>query len=103
MIYFFTVIDWISLLFNSFWIIGTAILLAAFSFHTWQAQQSKTPLRKQLTRPAFSRLYWAGLTCIGIGLAGTSQYFWETVIWLAFVIISAANTYKLATESKKER
>ena len=93
---FFVVIDWLSLIFNASWIIGLALLLAAFSYHYWEAGQERRPLREQLSQPSFSRLFWISFTFITVGLAGTSQRLWETAIWLLFVIVSVAYTFKFS-------
>jgi len=90
------VIDWRSLIFNAFWILGLAVLLAAFSYHSWAAGQERRPLREQLNQPSFSRLFWISLTFVSVGLAGTSQRLWETAIWVLFIIVSVAYTFKFS-------
>lgn len=85
------VIDWISIFFNSFWILGLALLLAALSYQQWQAQQTQTRLRERLNDPLFIRAFWLGFILISIGLAGTSGRTWETAIWSIFIIIGLIN------------
>jgi len=89
------VIDWFSVFINSFWIVGLAILLAAFSYHNWQAEIENRRLREQLERPSFQRFFWISFTLIGIGLAGTSQRSWETAVWIAFTLLSVVNAIKI--------
>lgn len=86
-------IDWIALLFNSFWILGTAVLLAAFSYHYWLAQVEGTSVRVQLERPSFSRPFWFGFVLISLGLMGTSSRWWETAVWGLFTALSLFNFY----------
>jgi hypothetical protein len=92
MLYSNAVIDWVSILMNSFWIMGTAVLLASFSYQYAQAQPAS--LRERLSQPSFLRLIWLGFTCIAIGLAGTSQATWESILWSIFVLIGLINIIK---------
>lgn len=92
MLYSYVVINWPSIIINSFWIIGLAILLAAFSYHYWLAHEENRRLRDQLNQPAFQQFYWLSFVCVGIGLAGTSQKTWEMIVWIIFTLVSAVNT-----------
>lgn len=76
---------------NSFWILGLALLVAAFSYHYDQAQRRQRSLRLQLSEPSFNIAAWAAAVLVGIGLAGTSARSWEAAIWIAFTIFSLAN------------
>jgi hypothetical protein len=82
-------INWWSVITNSFWIVGLALLLAAFSYSYWVAGQEGTTLRRQLERPAFLRLFTVALVLVGIGLAGTSQSVLETALAVLLIIGSA--------------
>ncbi len=86
-------IDWTALLVNSLWILGAAVLLAAFSYHYWQAQVEGTSVRVQLERSLFSRPFWFGFALIGLGLMGTSTRWWETAVWGIFTFFSLFNLY----------
>jgi hypothetical protein len=77
---------------NSFWILGLALLVAAFSYHYDQAQRKEHSLRAQLSEPSFNIAAWAAATLIGIGLIGTSMRTWEALVWLVFTLFSFANT-----------
>ncbi len=92
MLYSLIVINWQSVIINSFWIVGLAILLAAFSYHYWLANEENRRLRDQLNHPTFQRLYWLSFVFVGIGLAGTSQKTWEMIVWIIFILFSAVNT-----------
>ena len=84
-------INWQSVIFNSLWILGLAVLLAAFSYHYWVAAVSERPLREQLRKPGFLRFMWAALLLVCIGLAGTSQQLWEIVIWGVLALFALVN------------
>jgi small-conductance mechanosensitive channel len=88
------VIDWVALLFHSAWILGLAIILAVFSYHHWQARQENRSLPEQLRTPAFTIPTQFGLALIVIGLAGTSQTTWETIIWIIILLIILLNLGK---------
>jgi hypothetical protein len=92
MLYSNAVIDWVSVFMNSFWIVGAAVLLASFSYQYAQAQPAS--LRERLSQPSFLRFIWVGFTCIAIGLAGTSQTVWESILWSIFVLIGLVNIIK---------
>lgn len=90
------------ILFNSFWIIGVAILLAVTSYHHWLAVQEKRSLRKQFNEPSYTHFFWISVTLICIGLAGTSTRVWETAVWIIFVLISLVNVYHTTLESRNQ-
>lgn len=76
---------------NSLWIVGLAILLAAFSYHYDRAQRRQRSLREQLAEPSFATVAWLATVLIAAGLAATSTRLWETIIWILFAAISVAN------------
>lgn len=76
-------INWQSVIFNSFWIVGLATLVAALSYNIWQAEQDGLKLRRQLNKLGFRRALWLSVMLVTIGLAGTSQALWETILWTA--------------------
>jgi hypothetical protein len=85
------VINWYSVFINSFWISGLSLLLAALSYHYWVAQVAERPLRQQLNTSSFNRAFWLAFALVGIGLAGTSQQTWETILWVVFTLYSLVN------------
>lgn len=95
MLYSASVIDWLSVLFSIFWILGLAILLAALGYHHWLAGQKQVAFRKQLDDPSFSRLFWLSIGLISIGLAGSSSTWWETAVWIIFLLLSIVNAISL--------
>ncbi len=92
-------INWLSLILNIFWIVGAAILLAAFSFHHFLARQNERSLRSELEKASFSRWFWLGLLFICIGLAGTSNQWWETAVWAIFILISLFNLTQITRQA----
>lgn len=82
-------IDWTSLIINSFWVLGLAIILAAFSYHHWAAHEAGRSLREQLNQNSFQFFAWLGFTLVAVGLAGTSRQTWEMVVWILFALAGA--------------
>jgi len=88
------VIDWVSVLFNSFWIVGLSILLADFSYHHWLAGVEGRRLKEQLETLSFQRFFWISFVFVSIGLAGTSARTWETAVWGIFILYSLISAIK---------
>ena len=80
-------IDWYFVFTSSLWILGFSIVLAAFSYHHWEAGEKGRRLREQLRLPGW-RLWFAvgmSLVCVGFGLAESSRW-WERVLWLLLAV-----------------
>ena len=92
MLYFASVIDWSNIFFNSLWILGSSIILAAFSYHYWQASERQRAITRELQTTSWRRAFWSGLLLISIGLAGTSQRWWEILLWLILTLLIAYQT-----------
>ncbi len=99
MIYFTAVINWGSVIFNALWILGSAIILAAFSFEYGQINP-ETTFKHRLNEKPFLKSFWLGMVFINIGLAGTSQTNWERILWGAFTLVAF---YTFIQSNKKEK
>jgi len=89
-------INWQSVIFNSFWILGLSVLLAAFSYHYWDASQHGRSLRVQLSQTAFLRFFWLAIFLVSIGLIGTSQQIWEMILWGGLALFSLFSIFTLS-------
>ena len=80
-------VDWVSAVVNALWIVGLAIILAAFSYHQWLAGETSRRLRDVLSQPSWKILFAAGmvLTCVGVGY-GLAEQWWEKPIWTTLAI-----------------
>ena len=80
-------IDWVNVTFNTLWICGLAVILAAFSYHDWLAHETGFRLRDILSQCSWRVPFAAGvlLTSVGLGYGVAGQW-WERAIWavLAF-------------------
>ena len=86
MIYYLVVIDWLSVIMNSSWILGLSILLATFSYYHWQAAEEQMRFNEKLNESFPLKLLLIGLLFIGIGLMGTSQNYSEAALWFIVFI-----------------
>lgn len=74
-------IDWAGLTFNGLWVLGAAVILAAFSFSCYEAQRRGERLRVRLAAPGFQLWLLAGLVLISLGVALIGPRWWERVLW----------------------
>lgn len=84
MLYFFAVIDWRSVWTNGLWIVGTAVLLATYSYTYWLSQVESQSIAEINRQPVYTRLFWLGFLLVLLGLIFTSTRWWETAVWLLF-------------------
>jgi hypothetical protein len=98
-------IDWPGLVANSAWIVGLALLLAAFSLAYYRAGEEGVSLRHALGDLGVQRVVNAGLALFCVGLLATSHAWWEQVAWgllaLFFWVraLMAAQRRRTATET----
>ena len=80
-------INWYNLFANSLWILALSFLLAILSYTRWEAKRQGKRLRGRLNQPDRSLpLNLAGaLFCLG--LAATSQRWWEIALWLLLFVL----------------
>ena len=78
-------VDALNILFNTLWILGLAIILAAFSYSTWRVSQHDLDLRDALNGLAFQILLSLGLLLVSLALALLAERGWEQLLWLVFV------------------
>ena len=82
-------IDWLNVFFNAIWIVGLAIILAAFSYNDWLAHVNGVKLRQQLGTPAFQTPLTLGLMMVSASLALLADVWWHRLLWWAFVVLFA--------------
>jgi dolichyl-phosphate-mannose--protein O-mannosyl transferase len=75
-------VDWSALIFNGLWVLGAALILAAFSFSSYEARRRGEPLRVRLAATGFQLPFMAGLALVSLGIALTAgSRWWERVLW----------------------
>jgi len=85
-------IDWFNLAVNALWILACALALAILSYASWSASLQHEKLQKILVLPRYQiSIYIAGiLFCLG--LAGTSNEWWEIMLWIILVAVFTGQT-----------
>ncbi len=75
-------IDWYFVATHALWILGLAIVLAAFSYHDWERHEAGRSLREQLARPSFQLALNAGLLLVALSFVlMEGSRWWERVVW----------------------
>ncbi len=86
-------IDWLNVFFNAIWILGLAVILAAFSINDWLAHTKRIKLRRQLETAAFQTPLTGGLMLVSLSLALLADVWWERALWGVFVVLFAVQWY----------
>ena len=88
-------IDWKMVGFASLWITGLAVILSVLGFVDYHAKERKTRFRDELRRPSYQAWINVGLTLFCLGLLGSSDAWWETILWgllaVAFIWFSISS------------
>lgn len=81
-------IDWFGVFSNALWIVGLAVALAAVSYADWRRRlrHPRQTLRQALGRPAFQAAWSLGLLLVCVGLALTSEPWWQRLLWAALAV-----------------
>ena len=74
-------VEWTSLAFNGLWVLGAAVILAAFSLACYEAHRRGERLRVRLAAPGFQLWLLAGLVLISLGVTLVESRWWERVLW----------------------
>ncbi len=69
------------LAFNSLWVVGAAVILAALSFQQYEARQRGERLRERLSGPDFQLWLSVGLLLVSLGLTLIGPRWYERVLW----------------------
>jgi len=77
-----TLIDWKMVGFASLWILGLAVILSTLSFGHYHARTESMKINAVLKRSGYSKAFALGMVMFCIGLAGSSNTWWEITLWL---------------------
>jgi multisubunit Na+/H+ antiporter MnhB subunit len=86
-------LDWAGLAFNGLWVLGAAVILAAFSFTSYEAQRRGERLRVRLAAPGFHLWLSVGLMFISLGLTLLEPRWWGRVLWGVLSITNAGQLW----------
>ncbi len=90
-------IEWPRVVFHALWILGSTLILAAFSHANWlaQARSSNAGLRQMLSAPAFQLPLSIGLSLISCSLFLISQGWLEHALWGIPIVIFGQQVWRL--------
>lgn len=80
-------INWTSVVANSFWIVGLAFILAGLSYYYWLAGQTGRSFQEEIGNLPFQRVAVSGLLLVGIGLLLTADKMLQIVPAAALIIV----------------
>ena len=86
-------IDVPRLLFNTLWVLGMSIIVAALSLRQFEAKTEGIRFREALQAYSFQMPLWIGLLLITIGFAGNANVLWERLTWLALTILNGVQLF----------
>lgn len=86
-------IDVPRLLFNSMWVLGLSIVVAAASLRQFEAHYEGITFRQALQTPKFQFWLWLGLTLATIGFAGNADLLWEQLVWFTLSILNLVQIF----------
>ena len=86
-------IDVPRLIFNTIWVLGMSIIVAALSLRHFEAQVEGIRFREALQAYSFQLPLWTGLTLITIGFAGNADVLWQQIVWVALAILNAVQLF----------
>ena len=83
-----TAIDWAYLGAHFLWILGLALILAAFSYHTWLSQDMQRPFSAQFRERSWQLAVNAGLSLmvLSITVMPRSERWWTRLIALVVAL-----------------
>jgi len=96
-------IDWLNVSYNALWIVGLAVILAAFSHGDWQAARRGLSVRQVLNAPAFQQLLSLGLLLVSLSLALLATRWWERGLWLVFALLFAGQGWEAVKAGQRRQ
>jgi hypothetical protein len=95
------VIDWPHVIFHALWIIGCAIILAAFSHATWWAHERQLRLRHSLKDPSYQLAYSLGAGLITLGLFLLGNGWLERLVWAVLTLVFTWQSWDVWRRNKR--
>jgi hypothetical protein len=92
--------NWSHVVFNALWILGCALILAAFSHAHWLAYTQGTRARQLLRAHVFQVPFSIGLFMVSLGLFFLSNGWLERILWAGFAILFAWQAQRVRISSQ---
>jgi len=98
-------IPWGRVLSNFVWILGTAVILAAFSYHEFLAHIQKAKRIEVFKRDSFKKPFLLGTILIAAGISASAHQLWMIAIFgivAVLLIIWSIKVIKFQATKKQE-
>ena len=95
-------IDWPQVAFNSLWIIGCAVVLAAFSYANWLAHARGVRTRQLLGMPVFQLPFSIGFVLVTLGLFFLGRGWLERGLWAIFAVLFTWQSWSLWRSRRRQ-
>lgn len=97
-------INWCVVVTASGWILGCAVILAAFGYHQWMARVRGRRLADQLREPAWGLSVGTGALLIGLGFGLSPDIrWWQRLPWLVLAVFSTGTLLKSWRSARRRR
>jgi hypothetical protein len=93
-------IDWPSIVLNTFWILGSATILAAVGYYYCQ---SKGVWRRMWRDAAFQSIFAAGVGLCAVGIAAGSGTWWLQGLWGALALLAFGQGWQASRSWRKAK
>jgi hypothetical protein len=93
-------IDWLSLVLNTLWILGLAVILAVVSYYYWQAEGV---WRRVFRDAGFQTLFAAGVGLSGLGIAAAADSWWLRGLWGALALLAFGQGWQASQSWRKAK
>jgi hypothetical protein len=81
--------NWLHLVFNALWVVGSALILAVLSYANWLAYMRGMHTRQLLGSSPFQLPLSIGLGLVSLGLFFLGRGWLEHFLWVVFVVLFA--------------
>ncbi len=82
-------VDWKGMGETAIWVLGLAIVLAAWSWNEWWAHVHGHRLREVLGEARFQVPFSVGLFLLCVGMALTESVRWKAAVWVVLALLFA--------------
>lgn len=88
-------IDWFGVVYNAAWVLGLAVILAAFAMASFQTRVQGVRLRQALRASSFLLPFGVGMLLFCLGVLFGSHTWWQRVLWGLLAVLVAGQVFWL--------
>ncbi len=99
-------INWYSIIANSFWLLGLAAVLAGLSYYYWLAVQTGRSLGDMFGASSFQRVIILGALLIGVGLSLTAGSLWQmlpAIVLIGVSVVALVTSFRTRSDTPPTR